>query len=372
MSPKTASSMRGIAALALLCAAVQPVLGQQPTQTQEQREHTVRKGDTLWDLARFYLNNPFSWPTIFEANRNVVENPHWIYPAERLIIPGQSMQREDLLGTPVAAAAADVTDVGPISVRSRFYNQVIADTTTRVTLITSESANVPLVQPLEWLAAPWITESSQLPTNGRVFKPADPRAQSDRLNEFFHPHDKLFLSSGGSAMKQGDRLLVVRVTRNLGGVGSIVEPQGILRVDSVAANTAVASIVNQFGALQVGDLTMPLPVVPPLPADRLVEVAGGPVGKVIEFLVDQPLNATTDLAFVNLGTNQGVALGDELLVFVPPHRPSSTDSEMLSEQAVAKLRVIRVTESTATVRVTRMNNAGLERGLPVRVARKVR
>lgn len=369
MSPKTASSMRGIAALALLCAAVQPVLGQQPTQTQQQKEHTVRKGDTLWDLARFYLNNPFSWPMIFEANRSVVENPHWIYPAERIIIPGQAATGEGLLGAPVAVA--DVTEAGPVSTRSRFYMPVTSDTASTATLITSESVSVPLVQALEWLAAPWITESGQLPINGRVFKPADPRAESDRLGQLFHPHDKLFLSTAGSGMRQGDRLLVVRVTRDLAGIGSIVEPKGILTVDSVAANTAVATIVNQFGDLKVGDLTMPLPAVPPLPEDKLIEVAGGPVGKVIEFLVDQPLNATTDYAFVNLGTNQGVTLGDELLAYVPEHRPSATDSEKLSEQAVAKLRVIRVTDRTATVRITRMHNAALETGLPVRVARKV-
>ena len=371
MSPKTATSMRGIAALVLLCAAVQPVLGQQPTQTQQQTEHTVRKGDTLWDLARFYLNNPFSWPMIFEANRSVVENPHWIFPAERIIIPGQtaSPEPEQLLGVPVAAADATVVD--PVSTRSRFYNQVTGDTATTPTLITSESASVPLVQPLEWLAAPWIMESGQLPINARVLKPADPRTESDRLSQLFHPHDKLFLSSAGSGMKQGDRLLVVRVTRSLGGIGSIVEPKGILLVDSVAANTAVATIVNQFGDLKVGDLTMLLPTVPALPADKLIEVAGGPVGKVIEFLIDQPLNATTDYAFVNLGTNQGVTLGDELLAYVAPHKSSATGPETLSEQAVARLRVIRVTTGTATVRVMRMHNAGLERGLPVRVARKV-
>jgi nucleoid-associated protein YgaU len=67
-------------------AAQQPATPPQPAAGQ-QREHVVRRGDTLWDLARLYLSNPFLWPMIFEANRDVVENPHWIFPAERLIIP---------------------------------------------------------------------------------------------------------------------------------------------------------------------------------------------------------------------------------------------------------------------------------------------
>ena len=30
--------------------------------------HTVKPGDTLFDIARRYLNNPFRWPELFRAN----------------------------------------------------------------------------------------------------------------------------------------------------------------------------------------------------------------------------------------------------------------------------------------------------------------
>lgn len=51
--------------------------------------HTVRKGDTLWDLSAHYLNSPWSWPKLWSYNPSIT-NPHWIYPGDliRLYAPG--------------------------------------------------------------------------------------------------------------------------------------------------------------------------------------------------------------------------------------------------------------------------------------------
>src|SRR5258708_30774465 len=52
-------------------------------------EYVIQKGDTLWDLSQKFLNNPWYWPKIW-SNNPYIENPHWIYPGNKLrIVPGE-------------------------------------------------------------------------------------------------------------------------------------------------------------------------------------------------------------------------------------------------------------------------------------------
>lgn len=54
----------------------------------EKQERDVVRADTLWDLAQHYYKDPWQWPRIYEANKDQIRDPHWIYPNQILIIPG--------------------------------------------------------------------------------------------------------------------------------------------------------------------------------------------------------------------------------------------------------------------------------------------
>jgi hypothetical protein len=247
---------------------------------------------------------------------------------------------------------------------TRFYTPKRVD---GPSMIVDEAAAMSLVQPMEWLAAPRLANPKKLQISARVSRTADPRVVQDKLKPFFHPKDQLFLTHVGKNVKKDDQLLAVRVERNLGKPGHVIIPQGILRIDSLGQNTATATVVEQFADLTLGDVAIPLPTVPAMPPNRLTDVSGGPTGKVLEFLDDQPLYSTTDFAFVNLGAKDGLNLGDELVAYMPKKKTGK--KEMLNEQAVASLRVIHVAERTATVRVTRLSNAVLDADVPARVVR---
>lgn len=51
------------------------------------KEHTVVEGECLFIIAGFAYHDPFRWPLIYNANRDKIKDPHWIYPGQVFIIP---------------------------------------------------------------------------------------------------------------------------------------------------------------------------------------------------------------------------------------------------------------------------------------------
>lgn len=341
-------------ALPLTILAVTPIAihAQQPVPATEEREHVVRRGDTLWDLARVYLNNPFLWPMIYDANRNVVENAHWIYPAERLIIPGLR---------PPATAAAGVPEgepIGQVYLPALETPAEAADTAP--TVVTSVDLRRPVIGVGEYLRLPWISRAANGGATARIARRADAGAQADRIASALYPNDRVHIVTEAGLPAVGDTLMAIRPVRRVGDHGTIIEPLALLRVDSVAGGAAIGRVVSQFGELRVGDVVMPLAPVPAIGVGAPTPVEGGPEGQLLQFMDREAMYGTTDLGFINMGSAQGVGIGDEFAVYV-------SAGNGLPPTQVAVVRVVHAREHTATVRVLSVNSTALREGLPIRL-----
>ncbi|MED4973647.1 LysM peptidoglycan-binding domain-containing protein [Geobacillus kaustophilus NBRC 102445] len=59
-----------------------------PKQKEEPKTYVVRKGDSLWAIAKRIYDDGSKWRKIYEANKKVIgKNPNLIYPGQKLVIP---------------------------------------------------------------------------------------------------------------------------------------------------------------------------------------------------------------------------------------------------------------------------------------------
>jgi nucleoid-associated protein YgaU len=49
----------------------------------------IQRGDTLWAIAKRYLGSGLRYPSIFQGNRTVINNPNLIHPKQEVKVPPQ-------------------------------------------------------------------------------------------------------------------------------------------------------------------------------------------------------------------------------------------------------------------------------------------
>ncbi len=79
------------------------------------QQYTVVEGDTLWDIAGRFLDEPWQWPAIWQANPEI-ENPHLIYPGDvfsLVYIDGRPVIQLARDGMPAASSGKETVKLSP-------------------------------------------------------------------------------------------------------------------------------------------------------------------------------------------------------------------------------------------------------------------
>jgi LysM domain-containing protein len=327
--------------------------------------HTVRKGDTLWDLAQHYLKDPFLWPGIYRQNTDVVEDPHWIYPGEVLrIAPVDNVAAVPTMDTPVPvdsttpviAAGPDTSDAarGPQQRslaenpedQAPLFSAERPRTAAEILKAYTDQPYRPLRQS-EFYSSGFLTENQRLPF-GRVLGPVTPqqiKAVNSRANAL--PFTTIAVEAPkGATYEVGDSLLLAQIGHELEPYGDVVIPTGLARVIETVDDRYIANIVATYGPIRNGQRVLPAESFSPGVGRRAVPVADGVRGALIGGLGRQDLKEPQMVIFINKGREDGVAPGDLFEVRRRPQRLS--DGTIRVNELMATLQIVHVRDRTAT------------------------
>lgn len=373
----------GLTAAGRAHAQVQP---SPPAQGPQPRTHTVVRGDNLWDLSQTYLGNPFLWPEIYRLNRDVVEDPHWIYPGEILRLPGGDsipavavIPDSTRIGGPDAPAitARPPVDTGSATVFTRRY------ATSPVTGRSGRSdAGGPLnVAPhptLRWgevMAAPYVDREGGPRGFGRILKSGDLTGVAEASERFrFQAFDKIFIAPPvGYVAPEGERYLAVKLGPMIDDQGQVVIPTGVVEVTAPARGgmAATAKVVRTYAGVNSTDRLIPIDTAGAGTTVRPLRVTNGPA-TTIRWISGQPVLPSVG-AYVVLATSarNGVRMGDEFTVFIPRKKADDDRAPDDPEILISKMQVVRSTPYGVTAVVIGQEQPAIREGMNARITAKM-
>lgn len=297
--------------------------------------HVVTRGDTLWDIASRFLQNPWCWPQVWEQNREQISNPHWIYPGQTIVLDRQrGLLRVATSADPTAAAT--MTNRRSPAARAEMLHaaEPVAAIDPR---LLATAANYRLVSAAEITGAPRILGFSE---SRRMASPGDLALVEGRLpaqteldvvralNPVINPDDGAVLG-----------MPLLRVGR-----ARLLSSGGPHRFE----------IREAYSELMAGDLLVPaepkaMPDISPHESP-MVE------GKVAAVLRDSRWAAQRDVVAINRGRRDGLDAGSVVRVMKPVRIDGNDSSQEPPSQPIATLLLFAVFDQMAFALVMRSSN----------------
>jgi hypothetical protein len=372
--------------------------------------HTVREGDTLWDLAKQYRGDPFLWPDIYRMNTSVVEDPHWIYPGEVLRLAGAdsvpavpATDTPEPVIAPVAEAPADSApadapsaDAAPAMAAAEQDEGAPQATLAQLTTVSAneqgeeaqglfgpkpkhlleESLKAYNDQPYralrrsEFFSSGFLTENQKLPF-GLVLGPVTPQQiRANSANASAMPFSIIAIEAPRGATYQiGDTLLVARLGVEFESYGQVVVPTGLVRVVDTVQGRYVATVVATYGPIRNGQQVLPAEKFTPSGEARAVPVTEGVQATFLGGAGRQDLKAPQMVVFLNKGREDGVAAGD--LFEIRRRAERLSDGRQLINEVMATLQVVHVRDHTATARLINILSPDIPSGTDARQVAKL-
>lgn len=330
--------------------------------------HVVRKGDTLWDIAKAYLKDPFRWPEVFKRNTDVVENPHWIYPGEVIRIPGSEVRPEVLARVTTKPAPKPAAEFEPT-----VFSTLPALISNRVPgsgeVLGRERPGAVRVGEVE--AAPYVDRLGGPRGAGRLSAAYDrPGIAFKASDQRFQLQDPVFVEvPRGRAARVGDRYLVVVPGPEIGEESQLMIPTGIVELESMqAGEPAVARIVRQFGDIRLDQSLVAVESSVPAETATRVAVTNGRAAHVLWVHNDPVLPTLQSYVVLSKEAGSDVAVGDQFTLM----DASVDETHPAPAVTAAVAQVVRVTPYAVTALLVDHDQPTIKAGMPARLTARMR
>jgi hypothetical protein len=363
-----------IRSLALVVAGVLAAAPLRAQQGDAPRTHVVKKGDTLWDLAKQYLGDAFLWPEIYRLNTDKIEDPHWIYPGASLQLPGSQTAK------PAAASAepAAVVNTPPVAQRPRQARGMtvfnpdanVVERRSREALNLRKAPGA--VRAGEYLASPFVLPPDSLAGNGVLEEAAEAAGiamtTANRPMQYLEP---MFVQlPEGARGAVGDEFLVYRRDSLIETQGRVLVPTGVIRLIGPASNgRSRAQLVKKFEDVFQGQGVAALDTLRPRPGVFPARVEFGLATRVSWLNYNPVLPGSGAYLILDTKGSDGLVPGDQVTLL--HYRGLDSRGIELPDEEVAVAQVMRVTNWGAGAIILRTLQAGVAQGVKARVTAKM-
>ncbi len=289
------------------------------SQAQEYKEYTVRKGDTLWEIANKEIVDPFLWPKIWKENPGI-KNPDLLYPGQKIRIPLYLIQKE-VPPKPVEKAMPSPEVKPPAKEEPKAEKIKPVEKKNLVdmdTLISSGYISSSLEYKGTVIGSP----------TGRSVLNKDDFAYIETVNPV-NTGDKFYiLRSSGKVFhpETGDFM------------GYLIEVMGIAEVVEKRTDVVKARITQSFQEVAVGDLLDNFyEIEPAFETDN--PKSPNIAGYIVATRQRRTANGQMDIVYIDKGSKDGLSAGDVLRTIL---------ANKFSIETNSVIQVINTKESTAT------------------------
>ena len=301
--------------------------------------YVVTQGDTLWDIARRFLQSPWRWPELWRLNREQLANPHLIYPGDILYLDESQATPRLRRAQPIGETAAS-----PPERREVLTPQIRAEPAPRTAVPTvSASAIAPFIN------RPLVVNEQGLREHPRIVATQEDRVYLGRGDLAYA---RGFSPQPGSLWhlyRAAQPLLDPDTRKPIGWEAMYV---GSARVER-SGDPVTLRIVEATEEVGVGDRLMPAEAAASLnfaPHAPTAPVAG----RVVSIHRGVAMAGRNGVVAINVGSRAGLEVGHVLAIrqhgnLAPDREAGGRKPEMvkLPDESVGHLLVFRVFENIA-------------------------